>query len=70
MDKTQTENSVALIDKAWLQARFAEQDRLENFTPDTDVTVEQVRAMMLADGIKPEDNVFSREIICQRYSEE
>ena len=33
------------------------------------VTAEQVQAMMLAQGIRPEDNIFSRDIICQRESE-
>lgn len=33
---------------------------------DPHVTAEQVRGMMLADGIRPEDNEFSRGIIAMR----
>jgi hypothetical protein len=33
---------------------------------DPTVTVAKVRAMMLADGVRPEDNLFSRGIIAAR----
>lgn len=37
---------------------------------DLDVTAEQVQEMMRALGIRAEDNIFSRDIICTRYEDE
>jgi hypothetical protein len=37
---------------------------------DSSVTAARVREMMLADGVRPEENEFSREIIRMRYEEE
>jgi hypothetical protein len=45
---------------------MAELDRRQGFAVDPTVTVKQVRQMMLSDGIRPEDNEFSREIIRMR----
>jgi hypothetical protein len=45
-------------------------DARTGFVVDPTVTAQQVRDMMLADGIRPEDNAFSSEIIRQRYEEE
>ena len=54
------------IDKRWLRERLAEMDAHSGFVVDPSVTVQQVREMMLADGIRPEDNEFSREILAIR----
>jgi hypothetical protein len=54
------------IDKHWLREKLAEMDARSGFVIDPTVTVQQVREMMLADGIRPEENVFSREIIRMR----
>lgn len=59
-----------LIDKAWLRQQFAEKDAQSGFCPDIAATPQSVREMMLADGIKPEDNAFSREILRERYDED
>lgn len=37
------------------------------FVPDPEVTPEKVREMMLAEGIRPEENLFSSDIIRMRY---
>lgn len=56
-------------DKEALRRILEEQDAKTGFVPDPNVTAEQVRAMMLADGIRPEDNEFSRELIRMREEE-
>ncbi len=58
-----------IADKAALRKIQEEQDTRTGFVPDPTVTPEQVRAMMLADGIRPEDNEFSRELIRMREEE-
>jgi hypothetical protein len=55
-----------IADKEALRKLLEEQDARIGFVPDPTVTPEQVRAMLLADGIRPEDNAFSRELIRMR----
>jgi hypothetical protein len=62
--------TTGFIDKQWLRARMAEIDDRQGFVVDPTVTARQVRQMMLADGIRPEENEFSREIIRMRYEED
>jgi hypothetical protein len=59
-----------VVDKTWLRQQFAEKDARSGFSPDPTATPQRVREMMLADGIKPEDNAFSREILRERYEED
>ncbi len=59
-----------IIDKQWLQQKFAEMDLASGFVPDTTVTIERLHEMMLADGVRPGDNSFSRDIIRSRYPED
>jgi hypothetical protein len=59
-----------LIDKSALRKAMAELNARIGFTPDPQATPEKVRAMMEADGIRAEENVFSREIIRMRYEDE
>jgi hypothetical protein len=68
--KTPAQSKNLLIDKAWLRQMFAETDARTGFVVDPAVTAQQVRDMMLADGVRPEENAFSSEIIRQRYEEE
>jgi hypothetical protein len=58
-----------LVDKRALQQTVEELNARMGFVPDPDATPEKIRAMMRADGIRPEDNAFSREIIRMRYEE-
>ena len=53
------------IDKAWLRRQFAEQDAAHGYTLDASLTAPQVRALMEAEGVRPEENSFSRELLCQ-----
>ena len=70
MLKTTQDIKQATIDKAWLRTQFAEMDARTGFVPDPSVTALEARKRMLADGIRPEDNVLSSEIIRQRYEGE
>ncbi len=58
------------IDKQWLQQQFAEMDERTGFVVDPTATVQKVRERMLANGIRPEANEFSREILRDRYPED
>jgi hypothetical protein len=58
-----------LADKRALQQAMTELNARLSFVPDRNATPEKIRAMMRADGIRPEDNAFSREIIRMRYEE-
>jgi hypothetical protein len=58
-----------LADKRALQRAMAELNARRGFVPDPDATPEKVRDLMRADGIRPEDNAFSGEIVRTRYEE-
>jgi hypothetical protein len=62
--------ATGFIDKEWLRERMAEIDDRQGFVVDPTVTARQVRQMMIADGIRPEENEFSREIIRMRDQED
>jgi hypothetical protein len=47
-----------------------EQNRRTGFVPDPTATAQKAREMMLADGVHPEDNSGSREIIRTREGED
>jgi hypothetical protein len=53
-------------DKTAIQKIVAEQNERIGFVPDPEATPERVRAMMLALGIRPEDNMASCGIIAAR----
>jgi hypothetical protein len=55
-----------LVDKKAIQKIVAEQNRQMGFLPDPTATAEKAQEMMLALGIRPEDNLFSRDIIAAR----
>ena len=55
-----------LIDKCALQQAVDELKRQMGFVRDLNATAEQARALIWADGIRPEDRAFSREIIQTR----
>jgi hypothetical protein len=56
-------------DKQAIQELIAEQNIQMGFTRDPAATPEKARTMMLALGIRPEDNEFSRGIIAARDEE-
>jgi hypothetical protein len=53
-------------DKKVIQRIVAEQNERMGFVPDPTATAEQAREAILADGVRPEDNLFSRGIIQAR----
>ncbi len=56
-------------DKAAIQKIVAEQNERMGFIPNPEATPEKVQEMMLALGIRPEDNIFSCGIIAGRAEE-
>jgi hypothetical protein len=58
--------STLFADKMAIQEAVAEQNALIGFVKDPTATPEKAREMMLALGIRPEDNEFSRGIIAAR----
>jgi hypothetical protein len=68
--RTRAMPPVRLADKAELNRLMDEMDKRKGFVPDPDATIEKLREMLLAEGVRPEDNAFSREIIRMRYGNE
>ena len=69
--KTERRNlSLRFADKHWVRRKIAEVNERMGFVPDPDATPQKVREMMIADGVRPEDNIFSREIMPMRYGDE
>ena len=68
--KPPTDPKSMLADKHALQQAMARLNARLGFVPDPDATPEKVRAMMRADGVRPEENTFSREILRMRYEED
>lgn len=61
---------VRYADKKELLRLWDEIDRRNGFVPDPDATIEKLREMLRTEGIRPEENAFSREIIRMRYGDE
>ena len=58
-----------IADKNALKARVEAQNRAIGLVRDPDATAEQSRALILAEGVRPEDNVFSCGILSARDEE-
>jgi hypothetical protein len=55
-----------IADKAALRRILEEEDKQTGFVSDPTATVEKLHELMLADGVNPEGNIASREIIHMR----
>jgi hypothetical protein len=55
-----------IADKVKLKRALDEIDKRVGFVPDPTATAEKAQQMMRADGIRPEDNIASREILRMR----
>jgi hypothetical protein len=55
-----------VADKEALRRLLEEQDRLTGFVLDPTATAQRARELMLADGIRPEENIGSRDLIRMR----
>ena len=58
-----------LADKKALREVLEQQDKQTGFVVDESATPQQAREMMIAQGIRPEDNAFSCEIRRMRERE-
>lgn len=68
---------MAVLERTGIESLLADTESLERtmhriyqelgIRHDPDATAERSRALILEDGIRPEDNAFSREIIRMRY---
>ena len=59
-----------LADKDELRLVVREQYAKLGIAPEPTATAEQSRALMLAEGVKPEDNIGSRELLRMRYPDD
>jgi hypothetical protein len=58
-----------IVDKETLRTILDEHDRLTGFVPDPTITLERLHELLIADGVRPDDNIGSREIIRMREEE-
>ncbi len=58
------------VDRRKIQQALAELHADIGFVPDHSATLEEIRARMIAEGVRPEDNSASREMIALRYPDE
>jgi hypothetical protein len=58
------------LDLEMIRKVVAETNAKMGLVPDPTATAEKVREMMLAQGVRPEENLGSRLIIADRYGEE
>ncbi len=70
-DLTSASHSIKakLANKAALRQILEAQDKQTGFVPDPSATPQKARELMLAQGIRPEDNAFSCEIRRMREGE-
>ncbi len=71
---------MAIIEREISKSVFADKDEIRRlvaevnarmgFVPDPTATVQKVRAMMQAEGIHPEDNAFTTELMRMRYKKD
>ncbi len=57
------------VDRQAVLRALAEHNAAVGFVPDNSVTIEELHANMVAEGIRPEDNEGTREMIALRYPE-
>jgi hypothetical protein len=58
---------IRYADKDALKRLMGEIEKRMDFVPDPDATPQKAREMMLAEGVRPEDNGASSEIMRMRY---
>ena len=57
-------------DKHWVRRKIAEVNERMGFVPDPNATPQKARERMLAEGVRPEENSASREIMRMRYGDD
>jgi len=58
------------VDRQVILKALEESNAAMGFVPVPGATAQQAREMMAAQGIRAEDNIFSREMIALRYADE
>lgn len=58
------------VDRRAILKALAELNAAIDFVPDDSATLEEIRARMVAEGVRPEDNEGTREMIALRYPDE
>ena len=58
------------VDRRALMEALAEFHAATGFVPDDTGTIEDLHQQMIAEGVRPEENIFSREMIALRYPDE
>jgi hypothetical protein len=61
---------IRYADKEALNRLMDEIEQRMGFVPDRDATPQKARELMRADGVRPEDNGASREIMRMRYGDD
>jgi hypothetical protein len=62
--------SVRLADKEALIQMMDELNEQLGVVPDAEATIERLRARLLAEGVRPEQNKLTHELLRMRYGEE
>ena len=57
------------VDRRAVLKALAEHNAAVGFVPNDSVSIEQLHANMVAEGVRPEDNESTREMIARRYSQ-
>jgi len=68
--KTWFETLPRVADKDALNPILDEIAARHGFAPDPDATIEKLRQMLLAEGVRPEDNGLTKELLRMRYGDE
>jgi predicted nucleic acid-binding protein len=65
-----TGKPICFSDKKALKSLMDELNRQLGIVPDPDITIEKLRQMMRTEGMHPEENALSREVLRMRNGEE
>jgi hypothetical protein len=68
--QARTDKLVCFADKEVLRRMMEDLNTELGIVPDPDITIEKLREMMQTEGIRPEDNALSREVLRMRNGEE
>jgi hypothetical protein len=61
---------IRYADKEAMNRLMDEIEARMGFVPDPEATPQKAREMIIADGVRPEANIFSREIMRMRYGDD
>jgi hypothetical protein len=65
-----TEPPVRFANKDELNRLMDEIEERMGFVPDPEATIEKLREMLLAEGVRPEENALTGELLRMRYGDE